>query len=88
VCNAAEAVHQGFIEVAFEKLGADCSIRVSDTGPGNTPCVHVFAILCMFTVFRTRPPPMQQNVPPRVCHNRGVLRCLARGPDLSQISPL
>jgi len=35
-CNAAQVVTAGFIEVVFEQVGEDCTIRISDTGPGLT----------------------------------------------------
>jgi signal transduction histidine kinase len=37
VCNAAQAVQEGFIEVLFTRAGADLVIAVRDTGPGLSP---------------------------------------------------
>ena len=37
VCNAAQVVTEGFIEVVFQRTGSDCSIRVTDSGPGLKP---------------------------------------------------
>jgi CheY-like chemotaxis protein len=34
VCNAAQVVSKGFIEVVFEQVEDDLFIRISDTGPG------------------------------------------------------
>ena len=37
VCNAAQVVTEGFIEVVFQRTESDCSIRVTDSGPGLKP---------------------------------------------------
>jgi hypothetical protein len=51
VCNAAQAVHHGFIEVVFEQVGEHhCAIRVSDTGPGatHTPVYRVYIAMASY----------------------------------------